>query len=122
MKNIHWLLISFSLAILTSVLSMVLPWWILSVICFLGGLFAKRNAGISFLMGFIAVTLSWGSLILWLDLKNKHILSTRLASVFPLGGNPFYFILVSILIGSLLGGLSCLSGSLFVQAKSTIEK
>ncbi|HPI54731.1 MAG TPA: hypothetical protein PLU10_08570 [Chitinophagaceae bacterium] len=110
------------MAILTSVLSMVLPWWILSVVCFLGGLLAKKTAGISFIMGFIAITLSWGSLILWLDIKNKHILSTRLASVFPLGGNPVYFILVSILIGSLLGGLSCLSGSLFAQAKSTIEK
>jgi hypothetical protein len=122
MKKMHWLLSSLVMAVLTSALSILLPWWILCVICFLGGILGQKKAAISFLMGFVAIAISWGSLIIWLDVKNKHILSSRLASVFPLGGNPVYFILISILIGSLLGGLSCLSGSLFVQPKSTIEK
>lgn len=48
---------------------------------------------------------------LWIDVKNEHILSQKIAQLFPLGGSSFLLILVTALVGALVGGLAAMSGS-----------
>lgn len=60
--------------------------------------------------GFIGVALLWLLLILIKDVPNHHILSSRMAGLLGLS-NSAMFILVNVLLGGLIGGLSGWSGA-----------
>jgi ABC-type antimicrobial peptide transport system permease subunit len=53
----------------------------------------------------------WGVLALWIDLKNESILSHKIAQIFPLGGSSILIILITALIGALVGGFAGMAGS-----------
>jgi len=86
-------------------------WWIIAIAAFLIALLVHQRAGKAFLSGAIGVFLLWGALAWWIDMKNEHILSKRIAEVLPLGGSSFLLILVTAVIGGLVAGLAALSGS-----------
>ena len=86
-------------------------WWIIAIAAFLIALLVHQQAGKAFLSGSIGVFLLWGALAWWIDMKNEHILSKRIAEVLPLGGNSILLILVTAVIGGLVAGLAALSGS-----------
>ena len=86
-------------------------WWIIAIAAFLISLLVHQRAGKAFLSGAIGVFLLWGGMAWWIDMKNEHILSRRIAEVLPLGGNSFLLILVTAIIGGLVAGLAALSGS-----------
>lgn len=83
------------------------PWWsIVMVTALVGGIF-NQHAGKSFLIGFIGVFLLWGIAAYQLDAANESILSTRMEAI--IGAN---MILVTALLGGLLGGMGALTGTL----------
>jgi len=86
-------------------------WWIIAIAAFLIALLVHQRAGKAFLSGAAGVFLLWGALAWWIDMKNEHILSKRIAEVLPLGGNSFLLIVVTAVIGGLVAGLAALSGS-----------
>lgn len=59
----------------------------------------------------------WAGLAWWIDMKNNGVLSTKIASILPLGGNSLVLIAVTGLIGGLVAGLAALSGS-FLRSTS----
>ena len=87
------------------------PWWSIAIAAFLSVLLIPLASGRAFLAGFLGVFLLWFLLALWIDIKNQHILSTKIARIFPLGGSSFAILLVTAFIGALVGGLGALSGS-----------
>ena len=102
--------------ILTALLSFVagiyLPWWGIAIAAFISILVVPlRSGGQSFLAGFLGVFLLWALLAWWIDLKNEHVLSTKVAAIFPLGGSSLAIILITALIGALVGGFAAMSGS-----------
>jgi len=103
--------------ILTALLSFVgglyLPWWSIAIAAFISVLLIPLASSRAFLAGFVGVFLLWFLLALWIDIKNQHILSVKIAEIFPLGGSSFAIILVTAVIGALVGGLGALSGSYF---------
>jgi len=102
-------------AILTALLSFVgglyLPWWNIAIAAFVSILLVPLANGRAFVAGFAGVFVLWFLLALWIDIKNQHILSRKIAQIFPLGGSSFAIILVTAIIGALVGGLGALSGS-----------
>ena len=100
------------IAVLSAVAEYFLPWWSIAIVAFLVSLFMGYKPGRSFMAGFSGVGLMWLVAALWHDGANHHILSTRMAGLFHL---PAYglFIFVTVLIGTLLGGLASLSASFF---------
>lgn len=98
------------IAILSLIATYFLPWWTLAVVsaivCWSFGLGRGKAFGAGFL----------GILVLWLvvgfveDARNEHILSIRMAELFHL---PHYglFLLVSAVIGGLVGGLAGWTGA-----------
>lgn len=60
--------------------------------------------------GFLGIALLWLVLILIKDVPNHHILSSRMAGLLGLP-NSAMFILVNVLLGGLIGGLSGWSGA-----------
>jgi hypothetical protein len=98
-------------ALLSFVGGLYLPWWSIAIAAFVSVLLIPLAGGRAFLAGFGGVFLLWFLLALWIDVKNQHILSKKIAEIFPLGGSSLAIILVTAFIGALVGGLGALSGS-----------
>jgi hypothetical protein len=100
-------------------LGLFFPWWTIAVAGFSSGIFIAMAPWKSFLAGFCGVFLWWGGLAGLIDVKNDHILSSRIAEVFHLHGNYFLLLLLTALIGALVGGLSALTASLIRKKSQT---
>ena len=83
------------------------PWWsIVIVSAIVGGIF-NDHAGKSFVFGFLGVFFLWGIASFQIDSGNGSILSARMGEIF--GAN---MIMVTALLGGLLGGMGALTGTL----------
>lgn len=97
--------------ILALIAGMFLPWWSIALVAFLVAIVMDMRPGTSFLSGFAAIFLLWGIIALWIDIRNESILSHKIAQLFPLGGSSIFMILITALVGALVGGFAALSGS-----------
>lgn len=88
-----------------------LPFWSAGLVAFLVAVFIYQKPGMAYLSGFVSVLLLWALLAWWIDAQNDSILSTRMATLFPLGGSSALLILITGIVGAIVGGLSALSGS-----------
>lgn len=110
--------------ILTAVLAFIAgllsfsPWWGFAIASLLVAVLVHQKAGKAFLAGYTGVFLLWAGLAWWIDMKNNGVLSAKIASVLPLGGNAVYLILVTALIGGLVAGLAAVMGSYLRATKS----
>lgn len=102
-----------TIAILAYALGIYLPWWSLACAAFLiGAVIPQRNI-LSFFSGFLSVFILWFLLALMMSNKNGDILAARMSQVVLKNNQPFLLILLTGLIGGLVGGFAALSGSLF---------
>lgn len=92
-------------------LGLYLPWWGIAVAGFATGLIVPQSALRTFLTGFCGVFIVWGGLALWIDINNQQILSSRIAHLFPLGGNGWALVLLTALLGGIVAGTAALSGT-----------
>jgi hypothetical protein len=99
------------IATLSFIAGLFLPWWSIACISFIVALLLQPHSGHGFIAGFLGIFLLWGVLALWIDLKNESILSHKIAQIFPLGGSSILIILITALIGALVGGFAGMAGS-----------
>ncbi|MBS1690125.1 MAG: hypothetical protein JSS96_15450 [Bacteroidetes bacterium] len=85
-------------------------WWSIAVIACLLPLILNLKPGAAFLSGFGGIGLFWLVTVMVKDIANNHILSQKMAELFHLP-NYILFVIVTVLIGSLIGGLAGLTGS-----------
>jgi hypothetical protein len=104
-------------ALLAFISGLFLPWWSIAITSLLVAVLVHQKAGKAFLSGLLGVFILWGGLALWIDIKNDGVLSKKIASVLPLGGNSLVLILVTGLIGGLVAGMAAMSGS-FLRASN----
>lgn len=109
-------------ATLSFIAGLYTPWWSIAIISFLVALLIHQRMDLAFLSGFAGIFLFWGALAFWIDIKNNHILSHKIAQIFPLGGSAGLLILVTALVGALVGGFAAMSGSLLRQQQVTDVK
>lgn len=97
--------------VLSSLAQFFLPWWVVLPLCL--GLAAWRggSAGAAFGAGLLGVGLSWWLPAAWLNLHGAGLLAGRVATLLPLGGNPWLLVLLSGLLAGLVGGLAALAGA-----------
>jgi hypothetical protein len=107
-------------ALLSFVAGIFLPWWTMALAAMLVALCIHQSPFRSWLTGFLALFLLWGGLALGIDAKNQHVLSTKLAEIFQLGGSSFLLILVTALVGGLVAGFAALTGS-YIRKKPAVE-
>jgi hypothetical protein len=88
----------------------VLPWWVLAPICFVLAVGLGRSGGRSFLAGFAGIGLGWAMAASWLNIQNDGLLAHRVAQLLPLGGNGWLLVLLTAVIGGLVGGMAALAG------------
>lgn len=105
----------FIAALLTALLSFItslwFDWWIIAVVALLVALLIHQKAWKAFLAGFTGLFLLWVALAAWVNAANESILSTKIATLLGIGGNPFFLILITGFVGALVAGFAALSGS-----------
>ncbi len=78
-----------------------------------------KSSSLSFFSGFYGVAISWIILATYLDLNNDSVLSERILALFKLPTYSFVMIILTGLIGGVIGGVGSLTGSwikgVFVQ-------
>lgn len=102
-------------ALLAFISGLFLPWWGIAVTSLLVAVIIHQKAGKAFLSGLLGVLILWAGLAWWIDMKNNGILSKKIASVLPLGGNALLLILVTGVVGGLVAAFAAMSGS-FLRA------
>ena len=113
--------------LLTATLSLIAglytPWWSIAAVAFLVALLIKQKIGWAYLSGFAGIFLLWGVLALLIDIKNKSLLSQKMAKIFPLGGSALLLILVTAFVGALVAGFAAMSASSLrpVEERSTVK-
>jgi hypothetical protein len=101
--------------ILSLIAGFITPWWVAAIIAFVTALYAGKKPAQAFWSGFAAVFIVWVVLALFKSVPNNHVLASRVAVLFHLPGWTILLILTS-LIGGLVGGMSALSGVLVRKA------
>jgi hypothetical protein len=103
----------FLLTIFLSYLSgAFMPWWTFVPVIIIVYFLIPMKPGWAFLSGFLSLFILWGGLALMMDTSNHHILSKKIAQLFLKNDQYSFLILITTVIGALLGGLSALTGSL----------
>lgn len=101
--------------ILTAILSFIsglfLPWWGIAIVALLIAAIIHQKPGKAFFAGLLGVFLLWAGLAWWIDMKNNSVLSHKIAGILPLGENSILLIIVTGLVGGLVGGFAALAGS-----------
>jgi len=87
------------------------PWWIIAIIPFLIEITFPGNKSFAFFPGFYGIFLLWAGYAFWMDHQTGSILSSRIALLFHLPPWPLAVVLLTGLLGGILGGLSSLSGN-----------
>ncbi|KAA9331404.1 hypothetical protein F0P96_14260 [Hymenobacter busanensis] len=100
---------------------LVLPWWSAAVVAGLLGLWWGRHAGRTFLAGFNGVGMGWMALATWHHLHSGGELSQRVAQLLPLSGNAWALVVVTAVLGGLVGGLAALAGVWIRQAVAPVK-
>lgn len=113
----RFLLATLLIALLSYIAGLFLPWWSIALAPFLVALIIRPSIGMSFLAGFTGIFLLWALVSLWIDIENEHILSHKIAQLFPLGGSSALLILVTALVGALVGGFAAMSGASLLPLK-----
>lgn len=87
-------------------------WWSIAIASFFVGLLSNLSPGKAFLAGFLGVAIFWLIVVLCKDIPNNHILSQRMATLMFKTPNYILFILVTVVVGGLVGGFAAWSGGL----------
>lgn len=103
-------------AVLSFIAGLFLPWWSIAIIAFGVALLLRPRPASGFLAGFLGILLLWGLLAFWIDQRNQGILSSKVARLFSLGESPLLIILVTAVVGGLVGGFAALTGSALYKA------
>ena len=99
------------IALLSIAACLYLPWWLIAFVAFLVAALIPQRPGRSFLTGFIALFLLWGSLALWLSSNNDHLLAHKVSVLMLKTDSPAALIILTALIGALVAGFAALAGS-----------
>ncbi len=99
--------------------SLIVPFWGVAVAGFVASLIVRSSYLSSFLIGFIAIFILWGSMAFYIDTETSSILTDRVGAILTV--DPPILILITALLGGLTGGLGSLSGSL-VRGKPPSEE
>jgi len=109
------------IATLTYIVSFYAPWWFGAIISGLVALIIYSSGISAFISGLIGVGIIWFGYAFYLDFSSDAYFSGKIIELFPFD-DPIILIVLSGLIGGLIGGFGALAGhtfrGLFIKKKS----
>lgn len=100
------------MAALSFAACLYLPWWSIAIVCFIIAVLIPQHAGTAFLCGFISLFILWAGVSFWISNNNEHVLAHKISALILKKDNPDMLIIVTGLIGAVVGGFAALTGSL----------
>lgn len=88
-----------------------LPWWSFAVSNFIIALAIPQKPWVSFVTGAVGVGVIWAGLATGIDISNNHLLSTKVAIILPLHGSYTLLIVITAIVGALVGGFASLTAA-----------
>ncbi len=104
----------FILLVTCWIVTFFFSWWILLIAALVLGTFLFTSAKSAFTTGFAAGAAAWLIQVLYIDIANQSILSSRIAEMLGVGSG-WMVILITALLGGLLIGPGSLTGFLFYR-------
>jgi hypothetical protein len=104
------------IALLSVAAGLYLPWWSIAVVSFIVAAVIPQKPFASFLAGFIALFLLWGTLSWDISSNNNDLLAHKVSLLLLKIDSPMILILATALIGALVAGFAALSGSFVRKA------
>lgn len=92
------------------IVTLFLPWWTLLIPAIVLGATLFHRLSAAFITGFISLFAAWSVQVLYIDIANESILSGRMAELLGVGQS-WLVILITALIGGLIGGMGTLLGA-----------
>ncbi len=108
------------IALLSFAACLYLEWWSIAIVAFMVAALIPQSPGKSFLTGFLAIFLLWGVLSFWISNANDHILAYKVSLLILKIDNPYLLMLITALIGGIVGGLAAITAS-FVKKKKLMH-
>ena len=106
---------SLIIALLGFLLRNIVPWWSIVIIAAIVGAFTNFSSISAFFMGFVGAALLWGVYVLLVNTQNESVMALKMGQL--LGDtSPLVLILITTLLGGLLGGMGALTGHLGSKA------
>ena len=108
-----------TIIILSSILTLFMPWYTPFIVCFIVGLIFSNKAGNNFIAGGLSIGIFWLIYALYLDTSNNQILSNKVAALFSdslktnITGS--VLLMLTTFLGFILGGLSCMAGAMITD-------
>jgi len=99
-----------TIAVLSFLAELIFPWWSIAIAAFAVNIFWSSRPPGSFFSGFFGVGLLWFGYAFYVDWQTDAILTGKIAELFMLP-KPIFLLIVTGVIGGLVGGFSGLSAS-----------
>ena len=99
--------------LLSFIACLYLPWWSIAIMAFIVAATIPQSGLMSFLVGFCGLFILWGGLSLWISSSNDHILAHKTSLLFIKTDSPYLLILLTAIIGALVGGFAAMCGCYF---------
>ncbi|GAB2522374.1 hypothetical protein [Spirosoma aerophilum] len=109
----------FLIAILSLLAQFILPWWSLAIVAFGVCFWRSPGGGRAFLSGFLGVAVVWLVHALLLQFRTDGVFIGRMSELLFKTNTAALPVVVTTLVGGLVGGLAGLSGYLVKQATTT---
>ena len=91
--------------------SSIIPWWSFAVGAIIVGIVVPQKAWISWLSGFAGAFVCWALLSWNMSSQNNNVMATKMAQVLPLNGSSGTLIIITAMVGAVIGGFACLTGA-----------
>jgi len=88
------------------------PWWSIAVAAFVAALLVPQSPALAFFSGFAGSFIMWLTLSWVIDAANDSVLAPKISAIIGLGEGSFLLILITALLGGIVGGLGALTGRL----------
>ncbi len=95
--------------VISFALQFFLPWWIIAPVSFGLSAWLGRTGGNAFWAGFAGIGLGWLLVSTFIHVRTEGILSDKIIKLFSLP-HPSLLLLITALIGGLVGGVSAWAG------------
>lgn len=97
--------------LLAFVSGLFFPWWAFVIPVFITAALIHQKPGKAFLSGFLGLFLLWGGMAMFIDQQNGGVLATKVAEILKLGNSSVMLVIITAIVGALIGGFASLSGS-----------
>ena len=104
------------IALVSLVAQLILPWWSLALVAFVVCFWRCQSSGRAFLYGFLGIAVIWLGYALLIQLQTDGVFVGRMSELLFKTNTSILPVLVTTLLGGLVGGIAGVAGYFVRQA------